>query len=285
MALWVCLMLGPDSEEPFPGEPIDTRFAATAEVEKEEDPPNIDDLSIVGGYGYRQKNTGWVNVITFNLLRLARQLDNSFIISWAGFGPEYYAKAQADKEWNKRFRVPFFMQLVSDEFLESQAAVAFRDSKGKLRVGFSTDRMTPPRDDPDVGPRETVKPDGRVTRTVTSPPVELKPLGNPLIDEVLPLDTPDENCVRVLLKNRDGDVRDIKTKKTIEIITNIDHPAVVRWFAKYGPGKPDYSFWGGPDEMRRMHPGADMERLYGSWDAIMTDDQYLGLEEWPRDVR
>ncbi len=34
-----------------------------------------------------------------------------------------------------------------------------------------------------------------------------------------------------------------------------------------------------------MHPGADMGRLYGSWDATMTDDQYLGLEEWPRDIR
>ena len=28
-----------------------------------------------------------------------------------------------------------------------------------------------------------------------------------------------------------------------------------------------------------------MERLDGSWDATMTDDQYLGLEEWPRDIR
>ena len=99
------------------------------------------------------------------------------------------------------------MQLVSDEFLESQAAVAFRDSEGKLRGGFSTDRMTPPRDDPDVGPRETVKPDGGVTRMVTSPPAELRPLGNPLVDEVLPPNTPNEECVRVILKDREGDVR------------------------------------------------------------------------------
>jgi hypothetical protein len=285
MALWVCLMLDSNSEEPFPGEPIDTRFAATAEVEKEEDPPNIDDLSIVGGYGYRQKDTGWVNVITFDLLRLARQLKDSFIISWAGFGPEYYAQAEADKEWNKRFEVPFFMQMVSNEFLESQGAVSFRDSEGKLQVGFSTDRVSPPRDDPDVGTRETITPDGGVTRTVTSPPAELRPLGNPLVDEVLPPNTPDENCVRVLLKDRDGGATEIRTKKPIEIITNINDPAVVRWFGKYGPGKPDYSLWGGQDEMRRMHPGADIKRLYGGWDATMTDDQYLGLEEWPRDIR
>ena len=37
--------------------------------------------------------------------------------------------------------------------------------------------------------------------------------------------------------------------------------------------------------MKRMHPGADMKRLHGGWDSTMTDDQYLGLEEWPRDVR
>ncbi len=129
------------------------------------------------------------------------------------------------------------MQLVSDEFLESQAAVAYTDSEGRLRMGFSTDRTTPPREDPNVAPRETLMPDGRVTRTVTSPPVELKPLGNPLIDEVLPLDTPDENCVRVLLKDRDGGATEIKTKKTIEIITNIEDPAVVRWFWKIRTGK------------------------------------------------
>ena len=65
------------------------------------------------------------------------------------------------------------MQLVSNEFLESQAAVAYTDSDGKLRMGFSTDRKpvdrtTPPREDPNIAPQERLLPDGRVTRTVTS---------------------------------------------------------------------------------------------------------------------
>ena len=34
-----------------------------------------------------------------------------------------------------------------------------------------------------------------------------------------------------------------------------------------------------------MHPDAEFARLYGAWDPTMTDDQYFGLEEWPRDVR
>ncbi len=191
MGLWVCLRLDPDSEEPFPEDPIDLRFVAdvipaAAGARTEESPQNIDDNSIVGGHGIRQKNTGWVNVITFNLLRLARQLDDSFICSWAGFGPEYYAKAEADKEWNKRFQVPFLMQMVSNEYLESQVAVSFQDSKGKLQVGFSTDRLSPPRDDPGVGAREIITPVGGVARMVTSPPAELESLGNTLEGRVLP---------------------------------------------------------------------------------------------------
>jgi hypothetical protein len=166
-------------------------------------------------------------VLTFNLLKLARKLDDSFVVLWAGFRPEYYAKAEANKEWNKRFKVPFHMQLVSDEFLESQAAVAYTDSEGRLRMGFSTDRKTPPREDPNVAPRETLLPDGRLTRTVTSPLIELRPLGNPLVDETLPSETPDEDCVRVLLKDSDGSAFEIKTKKPVEIITDINDPAVV----------------------------------------------------------
>jgi len=63
---------------------------------------------------------------------------------------------------------------------------------------------------------------------VTSPPAELEPLGNPLVDDVLPSGTPNDECVRVILKDREGDAREIKTKKPIEVITNINDPAVVR---------------------------------------------------------
>ena len=82
----------------------------------------------------RQKNTGWVNAITFNLSRLARQVEDSFICSWAGFDPEYYVNVKSNGEWNGRFRVPFFMQLVSDEYLQSQIGVSFQDSEGKLQM-------------------------------------------------------------------------------------------------------------------------------------------------------
>jgi hypothetical protein len=110
-------------------------------------------------------------------------------------------------------------------------------------------------------------------------------LGNPLVDETLPSETPDEDCIRVLLKDSDGSAFEIQTKKLVEIITDINDPAVVRWFGKHGPGKPDYSFWSGQDEMRKMHPDADFARLYGAWAPTMTDAQYFGLEHWPRDVR
>ncbi len=144
-ALWACLTLDPGHAESSP---------------EQDAPMNADDLggtcstsvehSVVGGVGIRAENTGWVNVMVFNLQRLQRKLDNSFVILWAGFSQEYYDQAAVRKEWNARFRVPFAMQLVSNEFLESQAAVAYTGSDGKLRMGFSTERKPVDRTTPRV---------------------------------------------------------------------------------------------------------------------------------------
>jgi hypothetical protein len=283
-ALWVCLTLDPDHAESSP---------------EQDAPMNTDDLggipvdySVVGGHGVRAENTGWVNVMVFNLQRLQRKLDNSFVILWAGFGQAYYDHARVKNEWNMRFRVPFAMQLVSNEFLESQAAVAYTGSDGKLRMGFSTerkpvDRTTPPREDTNIASRERLLPDGRVTRMVTSLATvyELQPLGNPLIHETLPSETPDDKCMKVLLKDSGGEVREIKTKKPVEAIVDRQDPAVVRWFGRHGPGKTDYFPWDGQHEMRFRDEFSDFTRFCGDWDPTMTDDQYFGLEEWAIDVR
>ncbi len=69
--------------------------------------------------------------------------------------------------------------------------------------------MSPPRDDPGVGARETITPDGGVAQMVTSHPAELERLGNPLVDDVLQPDTPNDECVRIILKDREGDAREI----------------------------------------------------------------------------
>ncbi len=169
----------------------------------EEGVRDIDAHSIVGGHGVRQNTTGWVNAIAFDLSKLARRVENSFICSWAGFDQEYYDTARAKGEWNERFRVPFFMQMVSDEFLQSQIGVSFQNSEGKLQMGFSTDKAVTPRDESGVGARETITPGGGVARVVTSTAVKLEPLGDPLIDDVLSPDTPNDECVKMIFcKNK-----------------------------------------------------------------------------------
>ncbi len=82
VALRVCLNLDPDHAEPSPGVPIDRLFSPTRGSEPGQDAPmNADDLggipvdcSVVGGHVVRAENTGWVNVMVFNLQRLARNL-------------------------------------------------------------------------------------------------------------------------------------------------------------------------------------------------------------------
>ena len=94
IALWVCVNLDPDHAELSPGEPIDRRFSTAVGAETMHDAPtNVDQSSIVGGHGIRADNTGWVNVMMFNLQKLARKLENSFVVLWAGFRTEYYEKA------------------------------------------------------------------------------------------------------------------------------------------------------------------------------------------------
>ncbi|MDP7560363.1 MAG: hypothetical protein QF745_07460, partial [Planctomycetota bacterium] len=230
--------------------------------------------------------------MVFNLQRLARKLDNSFVILWAGFGQEYYEQAAAREEWTRRFRVRYAMQLVSNVFLESQRAVSYTDPDGKLRMGFSTerkpvDRKTPPRQGSDVASKERLLPDGTVTRLVASSGTvrKLQPLGNPLIDETLPSHTPDDECMKVLLKGSDGKAQEIKTKKPVEAIIDRLDPAVLRWFGRHGSGKEGYYPWDGQYEMRFRDNDSEFTVFHGGWDPTMTDDQYFGLEEWAFDVR
>ena len=142
------------------------------------------------------------------------------------------------------------MQLVSDEYLHSQIGVSFQGSEGELQIGFSTDKAVTPRDESGVGARETLTPEGGVARMATSTPIELQPLGDPLVEDVLPSGTPNDECVEMISKNHAGDVAEIKSKKPIEIITDPNDPLVVQWMAAHGTkGNPGYLFWGaGRDE-------------------------------------
>ena len=253
MGLWVCVQLDPEAVEPSPD---DSPFAMDATpvaegARTEEGVRGTDANSIVAGYGVRQNNAGWVNAIAFDLSKLSRRVDNSFICSWAGFDKEYYENAQAKGERNDKFGAPFFMQLVSDEYLHSQIGVSFQGSEGELQMGFSTDKAVTPRDESGVGARETLTPEGGVARMATSSPAELQPLGDPLVEDILPPETPNDECVRMILKNHNGDVAEIKSKKPIEIITDLNDPLVAQWMAVHGTkGTPGYLFWGwaGRDE-------------------------------------
>ena len=114
-------------------------------------------------------------------------------------------------------------------------------------MGFSTDKAVTPRDESGVGARETLTPEGGVARMATSSPAELQPLGDPLVEGILPPETPNDECVRMILKNHNGDAAEIKSKKPIEIITDLNDPLVAQWMAVHGTKRtPGYIFRGGP---------------------------------------
>ena len=132
-------------------------------------------------------------------------------------------------------------------------------------MAFSSDKAVTPRDEPNVGVRETIAPEGRAATVARSTPVVLQPLGDPLVEDTFPSGTPDEDCSKMSLRNRDGEVAEVKSKKPIEIISDPNHPLVVQWMKDHGTkGTPGYLFWGGRGQMNKRHGDADYEVFHGN---------------------
>ena len=113
----------------------------------------------------------------------------------------------------------------------------------------------------------------------------LQPLRDHVAEDILPSVTPDEDCLTMPLRNQDGDVAEIKSKKPIEVITDPNDPLVIQWMKDHGSDAPGYRFWGGRGRMTKRSDGASYEVFQGSWDIKMTHEQYLGLAEWMKDCR
>ena len=129
--------------------------------------------------------------------------------SSSSFNPVYKQKANQpyvmQLESAPKFRTLFNMKLVSDAYLLSQPGLSFQGSKGELQMAFSSDKAVTPRDEPNVGVRETIASEGGVAPVARSTPVVLQPLGDPLVEDTLPSGTPDEDCLKMSLRNQDGE--------------------------------------------------------------------------------
>ena len=54
----------------------------------------------------------------------------------------------------------------------------------------------------------------------------MRELGDPLVEDTLPSDTPDDQCLTLTLRNKEGTVADVKCKKPVEVIRDPNHPLV-----------------------------------------------------------
>ena len=211
MGLWVCIELDPEDVEPPPDESL---FALQSIKGKGKGVRGTDANAIVPGEGLVcQDNVAWVNAIVFDLLKLSRGSRDYFYCCWVGFDDEYYEYARNRGESAPKFRTQFNMQLVSDAYLLSQPGLSFQGSKGELQMAFSSDKAVTPRDEPNVGVRETITSEGGVAPVARSTPVVLQPLGDPLVEDTLPSGTPDEDCLKMSLRNQDGEVGEVKKQK------------------------------------------------------------------------
>ncbi len=178
------------------------------------------------------------------------------------------------------------MQLVSDAYILSNPGLSCEGSRGELQLAFPSDREMAQQDEPTVGLRETIAPDGGVATVARSAPVVLRPLGDPLVEDTLPSETPDENCLKMTLRNGDGEVAEVKCKKPIEIISDPNHPLVVQWMKDHGAvGTPGYLFWGGRGQLNKRHDDADYPVFHGSIGIpFPINPDWFGLMDTPSDV-
>ena len=156
------------------------------------------------------------------------------------------------------------MQLASDAYSISNPGLSFGGSGGECRLAFPSDMPTIKQDDPDVGVREVTAPDGGVATLARSTAMVLKPLEDSLEEGILPPETPDDQCLKLTLRNEDGKVAEVKCKKPVEIISDPNHPLVLEWMKNHGVvGTAGYLPWHGPGVLRTRHQNADFAFFQG----------------------
>ena len=139
-----------------------------------------------------QNNVEWVNALAFDLWKLSMGKPDYFYCMWVGFNKEYYVKALGRGESTPKFNCKFNMQLASDAYIISNPGLSFGGTGDECRLEFPSDMPTIQQDEPDVGVREVITADGGVATLARSTPMVLKPLEDPLEEDVLPPETPDE---------------------------------------------------------------------------------------------
>ncbi len=153
-----------------------------------------------------EEGVAWVNAMAFDLWKLSREKQDYFYCMWVGFNKEYYDKALAMEEHTPRFKCKFFMQLASDAYIISNPGLSFGGAGGGCRLECPSDMPTIQPEVPDLEVREIIIPDGGVAILAKSTPMVMKPLGDPLEEDVLPPDTPDNQCLTLTLRNKEGRV-------------------------------------------------------------------------------
>ncbi len=109
-----------------------------------------------------------------------------------------------------------------------------------------SDMQTIQKEEPE--PAVRINRDGGVAILAKSTPIVMKQLGDPLVEDILSPDTPDDQCLTLTLRNTDGTVADVKCRKPVEVIRDPDHPLVKQRMANHGKGTEGYLPWCDPNE-------------------------------------
>ena len=200
-----------------------------------------------------------------------------------GFDDEYYAGAAARKERTPRFNCDFYMQLASEAFISSNPGLLHGGARGGYTLEFPSDMQTIKKEETD--PTAHTTRDGGMATLAKSTPIVMRELGDPLVEDTLPSDTPDDQCLNLTLRNKEGTVADVKYKKLVEVIRDPNHPRVKQLMERHGRGTEGYIPWHGPNEYSKRHANADFAVYRGDLDKAATDAEYHGLVERLKDLR
>ena len=110
-------------------------------------------------------------------------------------------------------------------------------------------------------------------------------LGGPLVEDTLPPDFPDDQCMKLTLRNKDGKVENVKCRKFVEVISDPDHDLIRKWMGEHGPGKEGHIPRCKEGDFSKRHADADFPVFRGGWDKEPTHAEYHGFEERVIDPR
>ena len=222
-------------------------------------------------------------LLTFDVKKLSRGDRGYFYCLRVGFDDEYYAGAAARKERTPRFNCDFYMQLASEAFISSNPGLLHGGARGGYTLEFPSDMQTIKKEETD--PTVHTTRDGGMATLAKSTPIVMRELGDPLVEDTLPSDTPDDQCLNLTLRNKEGTVADVKYKKLVEVIRDPNHPRVKQLMERHGRGTEGYIPWHGPNEYSKRHANADFAVYRGDLDKDATDAEYHGLVERLKDPR